>query len=386
MMDITELIEDHGESIFLDFKREPYHAENKQELIRDVLAFANAAYTGDRYIIIGVVKDHKNLEIVPVDKPEDPATIQQYIHDNITPELIVSYTPYDYKGNNVMLLTISDTKQQPYFPSKLITRGNKPFLRENDLWIRKGEHKVLGKREDLEKIYSRRAAKPSLEGKIDLSFKNGAHQLAIPVIKDLEWPSVVNKNEIQQEIAEKEELVRTNSKAYQAKYGGYYPGGHGTSYQAMDLSALRSSLETVDRNFADEDQYYLHEQRAFHLQLTINNSGNEHLKDVLIQLAFPDVPGFTVADHIYLNTYQRSVATGIDHQAGYPKVRRKDQDVIVSVTIGEVRHRVPDDIFIKPLRIVPTAELVGQEIKVQATVYASNLPNPQHSELSISFK
>ena len=385
-MDISELIEDHGESIFLDFKREQYHSENKPELIKDVLAFANAAYTGERYIIIGVVKNHSKLEIVPVDNPEDPAAIQQYIHDNITPELIVSYTPYNYKGDNVMVLTISDTREQPYFPSKPITRGNKPFLRENDLWIRKGEHKTMGKREDLEKIYSRRVTKPSLEGKIDLLFKNGSHLLAVPVISNLEWPSVVNKKEILQEIAEKEELISIDSKAYQARYSGYYPGGHGTSYRAMDLSALRSSLETVDRNFAEEDQYYLNEQRAYHLQLVINNNGHEHLKDVLIQLVFADIPGFSVADHIHLNTYQRGVATGIDHQAGYPKVGRKNQDIVVSVVIGEVRHRVPVDVFTKPLRIVPTAELVGQETKIQATVFAGNLPEPQTFELTLNFK
>jgi predicted HTH transcriptional regulator len=184
-MDIQELIEDHNEGIYLAFKREPFHADNKPELIKDILAFANASYTGDRYIIIGISKTHEKLEIFPVNNPEHPASLQQYIHDNVTPELIVTYTPYNYKGNNLMIITISNTNEQPYYPVKAINRGGKPFLKENDLWIRKGEHKVFGKREDLEKIYARKYAKNTLAGKINLKFKNDSDALEIAVISNL---------------------------------------------------------------------------------------------------------------------------------------------------------------------------------------------------------
>jgi hypothetical protein len=285
-----------------------------------------------------------------------------------------------------MVLTINKTEGQPYYPSKLILRGGKPFLRENDLWIRKGSHKVLGGREDLEKIYARRYAKNSLEGKIELTFKNGTHTLELNVIRNLKRPSEVNKAEIMQQIAEKEELVRTSSKQYSELYGHYFPGRDVNSYQAMDLNTLRQRLKTVELNFANEDKYYLYENRADKLQLMINNSGTEYLKDVLVELIFPETVGIKIADHIHLNTYHQSVATGIDHQAGYPKVMHQKGMTTVNETLNEVRHRFPAQVFIKPLRIVALEEAAGKEIKVQARVYASNLPNPQPFELSISFK
>jgi hypothetical protein len=385
-MDIGELIEHHEESIFLDFKREEYHAENKPELIKDVLAFANASYAAERYIIIGVVKDHERITITPVVKPQDAATIQQYVHDNITPELIVSYTPYNYKGQNLMVLTISGTDAQPYYPSKLIMRGHKPFLKEHDLWVRKGSHKVLGGREDLEKIYARRYAKPSLAGKIDLAFKHGTRSLELPVIRNLELPSEVHKAAIIRQLFERQKLYDNHGRIYLERFGHYSPGEDGDSYEAMDLKTLKERLASVERNYLDENKHYLFEQRGTKLQLVINNTGSEHLKDVMIELIFPASPGFLISESVPLTTYQLSVATGIDYQAGYPNVTFQKELIVVHSSLGEVRHKFPAEVFIKPLRVVVLEQGAGTEIKVQATVYAGNLPEPQEFELNIKFK
>jgi hypothetical protein len=205
-----------------------------------------------------------------------------------------------------------------------------------------------------------------LEGKIDLTFKNGGHELEIDCIKNIRLPTLENKEEIEKEIREKEELIRTDSNAYQARYGRYYLGSGLTSYSAMDLQTLRA--------------------RAYQLQLVMHNRGDKHLEDGLVKLTFPVLPGFGIAGHIYLNTYHLSVMTGIDHQDGYPKVQREPNQVIVTHNIGEVRHQVPAEVFGKPLRVIPMEETAGQTIEVMATVYGSNLPRPQDFKLHIKFR
>lgn len=385
-MDIDELIEHHPEGVFLDFKREEYHADNKPELIKDILAFANASYSAERYIILGVVKDHDSINIVPVVKPQDSAAIQQYIHDNITPELIVSYTPFNYKGQNLMVLTIGGTDAQPYYPSKLIMRGNKPFLKENDLWVRKGSHKVLDGREDLERIYARRYAKPNLVGKIDLTFKHGTLSLELPVIRNLKLPSELHKAAITRQLFERQRLYDNNGRIYLESFGHYSPEEDGNSYEAMDLKTLKERLASVERNYLDENKHYLFEQRGTKLQLVINNTGSEHLKDAMIELTFPATAGFLISGNVPLTTYQLSVATGVDYQAGYPNVTFQEEMIIVLSSIGEVRHKFPAEVFKQPLRIVALEQAAGEELKVEAIVYASNLPNPQAFELTIKFK
>lgn len=385
-MDFRELIEDNDENIFLDFKSEEYHTENKSELIKDVLAFANASYAAERFIIIGVSKDHTGIKITPVEKPEDSAAIQQYIHDNITPELNVHYASYNYDGKNLMVLTIWDTNNQPYYTKKTIYRGGKPYIKENDLWIRKGSRNAFGVRDDLEKIFKRRYVQQGLEGMIDLTFPNGDHELEIECIRNIKYPSLENKQEIQKQISEKEELLKNDPKTYQARYSGYYAGMGLLSYSAMDLQTLYDRLKTVEMNFSNEDKHYLNETRAYKLQFIIHNSGNKHLENGLVTITFPVLQGFTISNHIYLDTHQQAFVTGIDYQSGYPNVRNENDQVIVSHNIGEIRHRVPTEIYLKSLRIVPIENVAGQTVKITATIHGSNLPEPQKIELNIQFK
>ncbi|MCD8739687.1 ATP-binding protein [Mucilaginibacter roseus] len=385
-MDIAALIEDNDECVFLDFKREEYHDSNKPEMIKDVLAFANAGYTHERYIIIGIKKDHEGLTVNPVEQPQDSAAIQQYIHENITPELSVSYISYSYQGQNIMVLVISDTNEQPYYPKKQLNRGNGPFLRPNEFWIRKGSRNVAGIREDLEKVYARRYAQTTLEGKIDLTFKNGRQSIELPILETLELPSEQHKAEIIKNLNHRQHIYENHGRIYIEKYGHYSPDEDGDSYEAMDINTLKERLANVERNYHDENHYHIFEEHGVKLQLTIANNGKEHLKDAMIEMVFPVTTGFYITDRVPLTTYQLSVATGIDYQAGYPKVKVQYEQIRVSHQIGEIRHKVPTEVFTKPLRLAALEVMRGADLKVQATIYAANLPNPQSFELTISFK
>jgi hypothetical protein len=191
-------------------------------------------------------------------------------------------------------------------------------------------------------------------------------------------PTAVNRAEIEEQIREKSYLISQDPKLYTARYGGYNYVRDSQSYQAMDLPTLNQRLETVTRDFSEEDDHYLNEERAYHLQLVISNSGQEHLKDIFVEIFFPMTDGLSIADHIYLNKYQRGGFSGID-QAGYPAVVTQKDRIVVQQKLDEVRHKIPADVFSKPLRVVPMEAATGKSVNITATVYASNLPEPQHS-------
>lgn len=51
--EVKELLDCHAESDYLDFKEDNYPKDKKDELIKDLIAFANSHSIRDKYIIIG---------------------------------------------------------------------------------------------------------------------------------------------------------------------------------------------------------------------------------------------------------------------------------------------------------------------------------------------
>jgi len=173
MYEIDELMAYHFESEYLDFKREEYNDQNKPNLIKDVMAFANANTPGDKYIIIGVDKKGGETELIPIEPKLDSANIQQYIHDNIEPELDIAYFPYEFKGTQLMVLQIKDANSKPYFTSKPVSfKNGKVLLKANECWIRKGSYQMTATRSDLEKIYEARKA-TELSKLVEVTFEDG---------------------------------------------------------------------------------------------------------------------------------------------------------------------------------------------------------------------
>lgn len=115
-----------GESQTLDYKSEQYKfysdKAEKSELLKDILAFANAWRTENAYILIGVSeKDNGQGEIVGIPKSDiiDDADIQQFMNSK-TNKLIPfsSYTVICQKGI-VQIIEINDcTQERPVFAIK----------------------------------------------------------------------------------------------------------------------------------------------------------------------------------------------------------------------------------------------------------------------------
>ena len=58
--EVKELIDCHQESDYLDFKEQNYHKDNKVELVKDLITFANSHSIRNKYIIIGI-KEENNV-------------------------------------------------------------------------------------------------------------------------------------------------------------------------------------------------------------------------------------------------------------------------------------------------------------------------------------
>jgi Predicted transcriptional regulator containing an HTH domain and an uncharacterized domain shared with the mammalian protein Schlafen len=134
---ITELLR-QSESTTLDFKQTQYALagatdEQKSELIKDLLAFANANRTEDAYILLGVT-EHKarRATITGITEHLDDAHLQQLINTKTNRTVHFSYHAATINGKAIGIITIP-RQQRPVYLKKDFGK-----LRANTVYTRHG--------------------------------------------------------------------------------------------------------------------------------------------------------------------------------------------------------------------------------------------------------
>jgi hypothetical protein len=123
--DRLEQLRYKGEGADLDFKQAQYRFigvsdHEKCELLKDILAMANAYRSGPGYILIGF-KDQpplpaKLIGISPLDHIDD-AALQQFVNSKVEPKLNFSYEERLFGGKTVAIITIPK-QQRPFYLTK----------------------------------------------------------------------------------------------------------------------------------------------------------------------------------------------------------------------------------------------------------------------------
>jgi hypothetical protein len=137
----TALLEEllnEDESTSLDFKREQYPFrgatdEQKSELLKDILAFANSFRRTDAYILIGV-EDVKGArkKVVGITEHMDDADLQQFVNSKLQRPLNFSYETVSLEGRQIGVIRIL-LQERPYYLKK-----NYGKLESNIVYIRRG--------------------------------------------------------------------------------------------------------------------------------------------------------------------------------------------------------------------------------------------------------
>src|SRR5256885_9969934 len=117
---LFEELLNEDESATLDFKRDQYPFvgatdEQKSELLKDIVAFANAWRRTDAYILIGVedVKGGRSKVIGAASHPDD-ATLQQFVNSKTQRPLTFLYEVFASEGVQVGIIQIP-LQERPVF-------------------------------------------------------------------------------------------------------------------------------------------------------------------------------------------------------------------------------------------------------------------------------
>jgi len=126
------------ESTTLDFKRDQYKFVggsdgDKSELLKDILAFANAWRRTDAYILIGVDElKGKEKSVIGIDEFLDDAQLQQFVNSKTQKPLSFSYQNQVYHGTSIAIIHIP-VQERPFYISKDYGK-----LKKNVVYIRRG--------------------------------------------------------------------------------------------------------------------------------------------------------------------------------------------------------------------------------------------------------
>lgn len=129
-----------GESADLDFKQAQYPFSGatdhqKSELLKDILAMANAYRTGPGYILIGF-KDRTPhpAEVVGITASDhiDDAALQQFVRNKVDPLLEFQYEERLFENKHIAIISVPK-QARPFAPSKDYGK-----VKKNVVYVRRG--------------------------------------------------------------------------------------------------------------------------------------------------------------------------------------------------------------------------------------------------------
>lgn len=129
-----------GESTDLDFKQAQYpfsaaSEHQKSELLKDILAMANAYRTATGYILIGFqdqTPHPANVMGIAASDHIDDAALQQFVHSKVDPPLEFQYEERLFDGKHVAVISIPK-QARPFAPTRDYGK-----VKKNTVYVRRG--------------------------------------------------------------------------------------------------------------------------------------------------------------------------------------------------------------------------------------------------------
>lgn len=393
MGNIDELLEYGNESLNLDFKGAQYKKEKHEEFIKDIVSMANADTNDERYIIIGVkYTSEMEKELQGIDKKDfiDDAVYQQIIRENVEPDINFEYLLYEYENKFFGVFRIENCTDKPYLMKKEYKR-----LEKGDSWIRKGTHQPRMIRRDFDNIYEQKMALIGFNGPVDIFFEeNMLDDIIIHTAGDIILPSEQNAKSIRQAIAQKKNPIaekQTLSGLDRISDIALYGNFGIKPYSVRTLEELEENLNDVKKDFAEDDAYFLFEEKGYRLNLFIENRGEEYIEDGQIHVYVPKVDGLRVASRVTEKPERDSfrISAPVIYSTDgprYPIITESDKYIVIKRYFKNIKHHIPIPAFEIPVRIFFSNKLDNTPIELKCEIFGKNLKKPLSKLLKIHLR
>ncbi|MNU44072.1 Divergent AAA domain protein [compost metagenome] len=162
-----------SEGTDIDFKSAQYRfvggsQEDKAEMLKDILAMANAWRDGTGYILLGFRDQRPHpAEVVGITDHIDDAAIQQFVHGKVKPKLTFRYEEHLYEGKTVGVISIPKQKR-PFYVANDYGK-----VRSNIVYVRRGSSTGEAEPPEIADMQARDAGRGAVKVELALTTPKG---------------------------------------------------------------------------------------------------------------------------------------------------------------------------------------------------------------------
>ncbi|MCB9702287.1 MAG: ATP-binding protein [Myxococcales bacterium] len=347
-----------SESDVLDFKQAQYPfagatVEQKSELVKDILAFANAWKTGDAHIVIGARENPGGRAIVTgIDAHLDDSRVQQLVNEKTNVPVAFVYLELEVEGKTIAIIRVKREQQRPIFLRKAFGR-----LQPNVVYIRRGSSTVPAAPDEIARMGEsavRARQNPALEVElaepVSRTFRGRQVTLSCKVLTERPSPPPISK-EIEA-LFSKLPLVALPSLRLPSMPSFVRPGPdpEKLAFYRKELGLLRP------------------------LGFCVRNVGEVLAEDVRVVLEVPKQEGIRVVDVLPADPRAWSPIVpnfGVDATRRARATAVEDQEAATKVVACLGKIQPGDTVWSEPFWIGST---VGCELSLSARVLGDNIP------------
>lgn len=362
------------ENTTLDFKKEQYRfakvpQEEKSELLKDILGFANAWRRAEAYILIGVEEvrgGRGNVIGIPATDHLDDHSLQQFVNNLTNQPVHFHYEAFGFEGKQVGIISI-DQQTRPIYLKK-----NYGKLEGEKVYIRRGSSTDPTKPASLEEIAQMRvgSAQPTAELLVEFAHVERDDSLGTTISLDAEYCKMPQPN-----------LIPDLSYSMPANQ---FLINH--SFQQYDF------MNRLNANFFREMAQFEFTRRLFRpIRLVVRNVGQVAANNVRAEITVP-----TNISVVLMNSYDLPVRPerrasylsnlplgGIRHahhrEPGEVDIVKNDERFRVEIDCGDLQpgRRVWSDTFY-------IGKGASDDLSLCGLIFAENLPQPKEFALTVS--
>lgn len=281
----SNYIEKREENEFVDFKLQFYSKENKFDLIKDILSFANNCNNQNKFIIFGYDNIANQYNDICYGDIEDISCYNQLINEYCDPFVDIAFDKFEHEKHKMVALIIkSSNTNRPFIVRRDYKKNEKFLLRKGEIYIRKNANNFICAREDLDKIYDSRR---------QVTIKNQTNELLIiKVRKGVEtinvyglMMSIINNTKINLAINDVEVTIKYATHCFCLK--SEYVEDYSREYK-MELLSLKTKALNIPRESQLSKVIILEISQKL---IEIVNQRFKQNENAIITVSFSDVEG-----------------------------------------------------------------------------------------------
>jgi hypothetical protein len=359
------LFEEEGTTI--DFKKEQYRFVNasddeKSELMKDILGFANAWRREKAYILVGVEDvrgDKSNVVGIPASEQLDDHSLQQFVNSLVNAPVHFQYRAFSYQGKQVGIFLLDEGQQRPIY-----LKRNYGTLEKEKVYVRRGSSTNPQKPASLDEIARMGAGRPRDRAELLVEFAEVDRDDAIGARVHLQCEFC--------SVPERRDIPKLSD-----------PQGNPFGIR-MDYT--RSHNANYYRELAE---YEFLTRVCREVRITVKNIGEVAASNVRVELVVPTGIGLLPTSDIP-HKPQKEEMLGDRAMRGIRSVHQRRDPGEVDIDQNEDRYRIEIDCKdLQPGRQVWSDTFyfgAGQSghYPLHGHIFADNLPTPQQFTLTVT--